>query len=134
MKKILNIFLISFFSLSIISCAKKDSASSTPTTDTTSSSDPKQITGTLGTGYSVNRSLSPRFASSSSDNSSQAANQVWAIPISRTKPYEGTSNVSLNYSIMLQEGNVSKMGRQIFNIEKEINDEKDIKHYFIIIF
>ena len=119
MKKILNIYLISFFSFTIISCAKKDSASSTSTTDTTSSSDPKQITGTLGTGYSVNRSLSSRFASSSSDNSSQTANQVWAIPISRTKPYEGTSNVTLNYSSMLEEGHASKMGRQIFNIASD---------------
>ena len=111
MKKILYIVLISIFSLTVVSCSKKDSSSS--------SSDPKKITGTLGTGYSVNRSASSRFASSSSDNSSQTANQVWAIPISRTKPYEGTSNVSLNYSIMLQEGHASKMGRQIFNIASD---------------
>jgi hypothetical protein len=110
MKKILNIFLMSILGLAVVSCSKKDDSSS---------SDPKKITGTLGTGYSVNRSASSRFASSSSDNSSQTANQVWAIPISRTKPYEGTSNVSLNYSIMLQEGNVSKMGRQIFNIASD---------------
>ena len=107
MKKILYIVLISIFSLTVVSCSKKDSSSS--------SSDPKKITGTLGTGYSVNRSISSRFASSSS----QTANQVWAIPISRTKPYEGTSNVSLNYSIMLQEGHASKMGRQIFNIASD---------------
>ena len=112
MKKILYIVLISIFSLTVVSCSKKDSSSS-------SSSSPKKITGTLGTGYSVNRSASSRFASSSSDNSSQTANQVWAIPISRTKPYEGTSNVSLNYSIMLQEGHASKMGRQIFNIASD---------------
>ena len=111
MKKILYIVLISIFSLTVVSCSKKDSSSS--------SSDPKKITGTLGTGYSANRSKSSRFASSSSDNSSQTANQVWAIPISRTKPYEGTSNVSLNYSIMLQEGHASKMGRQIFNIASD---------------
>jgi hypothetical protein len=111
MKKILYIVLISIFSLTVVSCSKKDSSSS--------SSDPKKITGTLGTGYSVNRSASSRFTSSSSDNSSQTANQVWAIPISRTKPYEGTSNVSLNYSIMLQEGHASKMGRQIFNIASD---------------
>ena len=116
MKNVLLIFLISFIGLTIISCAKKDSSSSTTIS---SSSDPKIITGTLGTGYSVNRSASSRFASSSSDNSSQTANQVWAIPISRTKPYEGTSNVSLNYSIMLQEGHASKMGRQIFNIASD---------------
>ncbi|MDG1860562.1 MAG: hypothetical protein P8J49_03065, partial [SAR324 cluster bacterium] len=66
-----------------------------------------------------NRSISSRFASSSSDNSSQTANQVWAIPISRTKPYEGTSNVSLNYNLMLQEGHASKIGRQIFNIASD---------------
>ena len=107
MKKILQIILISLFSLTVVSCSKKDSSSS--------SSVPKKITGTLGTGYSVNRSSSSRFASSSS----QTANQVWAIPISRTKPYEGTSNVSLNYSIMLQEGHASKMGRQIFNIASD---------------
>jgi hypothetical protein len=112
MKNILYIVLISIFSLTVVSCSKKDSSSS-------SSSSPKKITGTLGTGYSVNRSASSRFASSSSDNSSQTANQVWAIPISRTKPYEGTSNVSLNYSIMLQEGHASKMGRQIFNIASD---------------
>ncbi|MDP7096904.1 MAG: hypothetical protein QGI04_06460, partial [Candidatus Poseidoniia archaeon] len=88
MNRILHIILITIFCLTIISCAKKDSSSSTTSS---SSSDPKIITGTLGTGYSVNRSASSRFASSSSDNSSQAANQVWAIPISRTKPYEGTS-------------------------------------------
>ena len=111
MKKILYIVLISIFSLTVVSCSKKDSSSS--------SSDPKKITGTLGTGYSVNRSASSRFTSSSSDNSSQTTNQVWAIPISRTKPYEGTSNVSLNYSIMLQEGHASKMGRQIFNIASD---------------
>ena len=111
MKKILYIVLISIFSLTVVSCSKKDSSSS--------SSDPKKITGTLGTGYSVNRSASSRFASSSSDNSSQTANQVWAIPISRTKPYEGTSNVTLNYSSMLQEGHASKMGRQIFNIASD---------------
>ena len=111
MKKILYIVLISIFSLTVVSCSKKDSSSS--------SSDPKKITGTLGTGYSVNRSASSRFASSSSDNSSQAANQVWAIPISRTKPYEGTSNVTLNYSSMLEEGHASKMGRQIFNIASD---------------
>jgi hypothetical protein len=111
MKKILYIVLISIFSLTVVSCSKKDSSSS--------SSDPKKITGTLGTGYSVNRSASSRFASSSSDNSSQTANQVWAIPISRTKPYEGTSNVSLNYNLMLQEGHASKIGRQIFNIASD---------------
>ena len=111
MKKILYIVLISIFSLTVVSCSKKDSSSS--------SSDPKKITGTLGTGYSVNRSASSRFASSSSDNSSQTANQVWAIPISRTKPYEGTSNVTLNYSSMLEEGHASKMGRQIFNIASD---------------
>ena len=111
MKDILRILLISLLSFTIISCSKKDSSSS--------SSDPKKITGTLGTGYSANRSKSSRFASSSSDNSSQTTNQVWAIPISRTKPYEGTSNVSLNYSIMLQEGHASKMGRQIFNIASD---------------
>ena len=116
MKNVLLIFLISFIGLTIISCAKKDSSSSTTSS---SSSDPKIITGTLGTGYSVNRSASSRFASSSSDNSSQAANQVWAIPISRTKPYEGTSNVTLNYSSMLEEGHASKMGRQIFNIASD---------------
>ena len=112
MKKILYIVLISIFSLTVVSCSKKDSSSS-------SSSSPKKITGTLGTGYSVNRSASSRFASSSSDNSSQTANQVWAIPISRTKPYEGTSNVSLNYNLMLQEGHASKIGRQIFNIASD---------------
>jgi len=111
MKKILYIVLISIFSLTVVSCSKKDSSSS--------SSDPKKITGTLGTGYSVNRSASSRFTSSSSDNSSQTANQVWAIPISRTKPYEGTSNVSLNYNLMLQEGHASKIGRQIFNIASD---------------
>ena len=111
MKKILYIVLISIFSLTVVSCSKKDSSSS--------SSDPKKITGTLGTGYSVNRSASSRFTSSSSDNSSQTANQVWAIPISRTKPYEGTSNVTLNYSSMLEEGHASKMGRQIFNIASD---------------
>ena len=111
MKKILYIVLISIFSLTVVSCSKKDSSSS--------SSDPKKITGTLGTGYSVNRSASSRFASSSSDNSSQTANQVWAIPISRTKPYEGTSNVGLNYNLMLQEGHASKIGRQIFNIASD---------------
>jgi len=111
MKKILYIVLISIFSLTVVSCSKKDSSSS--------SSDPKKITGTLGTGYSVNRSASSRFTSSSSDNSSQTTNQVWAIPISRTKPYEGTSNVSLNYNLMLQEGHASKMGRQIFNIASD---------------
>jgi len=119
MNRILHIILITIFCLTIISCAKKDSSSSTATTDTSSTSDPKIITGTLGTGYSVNRSASSRFASSSSDNSSQAANQVWAIPISRTKPYEGTSNVTLNYSSMLEEGHASKMGRQIFNIASD---------------
>ena len=107
MKKILYIVLISIFSLTVVSCSKKDSSSS--------SSDPKKITGTLGTGYSVNRSASSRFASSSS----QTANQVWAIPISRTKPYEGTSNVTLNYSSMLEEGHANKMGRQIFNIASD---------------
>jgi hypothetical protein len=112
MKNILYIVLISIFSLTVVSCSKKDSSSS-------SSSSPKKITGTLGTGYSVNRSASSRFASSSSDNSSQTANQVWAIPISRTKPYEGTSNVTLNYTSMLQEGHASKMGRQIFNIASD---------------
>jgi len=112
MKKILYIIFFSIISLTVVSCSKKDDSSS-------SSSDPKKITGTLGTGYSVNRSASSRFASSSSDNSSQTTNQVWAIPISRTKPYEGTSNVSLNYSIMLQEGHASKMGRQIFNIASD---------------
>jgi len=112
MKKILYIIIFSIVSLTVVSCSKKEDSSS-------SSNDPKKITGTLGTGYSVNRSASSRFASSSSDNSSQTANQVWAIPISRTKPYEGTSNVSLNYSIMLQEGNASKMGRQIFNIASD---------------
>ena len=112
MNRILHIILITIFCLSIISCAKKDGSSS-------SSSDPKKITGTLGTGYSVNRSISSRFANSSSDNSSQTANQVWAIPISRTKPYEGTSNVSLNYNLMLQEGHASKIGRQIFNIASD---------------
>ena len=111
MKKILYIVLISIFSLTVVSCSKKDSSSS--------SSDPKKITGTLGTGYSVNRSASSRFASSSSDNSSQTANQVWAIPISRTKPYEGTSNVGLSYNLMLQEGHASKIGRQIFNIASD---------------
>ena len=111
MKDIFRILLISLLSFTIISCSKKDSSSS--------SSDQKKITGTLGTGYSVNRSTSSRFTSSSSVNSSQTANQVWAIPISRTKPYEGTSNVSLNYSIMLQEGHASKMGRQIFNIASD---------------
>ena len=112
MNRILHIILITIFCLTIISCAKKDGSSS-------SSSDPKKITGTLGTGYSVNRSISSRFANSSSDNSSQTANQVWAIPISRTKPYEGTSNVSLNYNLMLQEGHASKIGRQIFNIASD---------------
>ena len=79
----------------------------------------KKITGTLGTGYSVNRSASSRFASSTSDNSSQTANQVWAIPISRTKPYEGTSNVTLNYTSMLREGHAQQMGRQMFNIASD---------------
>ena len=111
MKKILYIVLISIFSLTVVSCSKKDSSSS--------SSDPKKITGTLGTGYSVNRSASSRFASSSSDNSSQTANQVWAIPISRTKPYEGTSNVTLNYTSMLREGHAQQMGRQMFNIASD---------------
>jgi len=106
MKKILYIVLISIFSLTVVSCSKKDDSSS---------SDPKKITGTLGTGYSVNRSTSSRFASSSS----QTTNQVWAIPISRTKPYEGASNVGLNYSVMLQEGHANKMGRQIFNIASD---------------
>ena len=108
MNKILHIILISLFCLTVVSCSKKDDSSS-------SSFSQKKITGTLGTGYSVNRNSSSRFASSSS----QTANQVWAIPISRTKPYEGTSNVSLNYSIMLQEGHASKMGRQIFNIASD---------------
>ena len=111
MKKILYIVLISIFSLTVVSCSKKDSSSS--------SSDPKKITGTLGTGYSANRSKSSRFASSSSDNSSQTTNQVWAIPISRTKPYEGTSNVTLNYTSMLREGHAQQMGRQMFNIASD---------------
>jgi hypothetical protein len=118
MKKIVGIVLISFLGLTIVSCSKKDSSSS--------SSDPKIITGTLGTGYSVNRSASSRFASSSSDNSSQTANQVWAIPISRTKPYEGTSNVGLNYNLMLQEGHASKIGRQIINIASDSTFALDV--------
>ena len=118
MKKIVGIVLISFLGLTIVSCSKKDSSSS--------SSDPKKITGTLGTGYSVNRSASSRFASSSSDNSSQTANQVWAIPISRTKPYEGTSNVGLNYNLMLQEGHASKIGRQIINIASDSTFALDV--------
>ncbi len=64
MKKILNIFFISFFSLSIISCAKKDSASSTPTTDTTSSSSSSsyKITGKISSSGTSSRSS---FATSS---------------------------------------------------------------------
>ena len=108
MNKILHIILISLFCLSVVSCSKKDDSSS-------SSFSQKKITGTLGTGYSVNRNSSSRFASSSS----QTANQVWAIPISRTKPYEGTSNVSLNYSMMLQEGSDNKIGRQKFDIPRD---------------
>ena len=115
MNKILHIILISLFCLTVVSCSKKDDSSS-------SSSSPKKITGTLGTGYSVNRSSSSRFASSSS----QTANQVWAIPISRTKPYEGTSNVSLNYSMMLQEGSDNKIGRQKFDIASDGTFELDV--------
>ena len=115
MNKVLYIILISLFCLTVVSCSKKDDSSS-------SSSSPKKITGTLGTGYSVNRSSSSRFASSSS----QTANQVWAIPISRTKPYEGTSNVSLNYSMMLQEGSDNKIGRQKFDIASDGTFELDV--------
>ena len=66
MKKILNIFLISFFSLTIISCAKKDSASSTSTTDTTSSSSSAsyKITGKIsGSGASSRSSFATSSAS-----------------------------------------------------------------------
>ena len=109
MKKVLHVILISLFSLTIISCAKKSNSSSSDTTDTTVESCTTTTTGTTtqmgGSRQGVELCLSTVVttlagtgSSGSADNStgtSAGFNQPYGITTDGTNLYVADDNTHL---------------------------------------
>lgn len=75
----------------------------------------KTISGELGSEFNVNSS-----STQSAITSLISANQIWAIPMSKTDYFDGASNVNFNYTAMFEE-------KQVFDIKSDGSFELSIK-------